>query len=54
MGIELTELALQAKIGVEWGFQGLLLMLSGTWSNQSAQITAATILTPAYVVLKLE
>ncbi|KAF8735635.1 hypothetical protein AX14_001756 [Amanita brunnescens Koide BX004] len=54
MGIELTELALQAKIGVEWGFQGLLLMLSGTWSNQSAQITAATILTPAYVVLKLD
>ena len=54
MGVDLTELALQSKIAIEWGLQGLALVFSGTWSSKSAQITASTILTPALVVFKLE
>lgn len=54
MGVDLTELALQAKIAIEWGLQGLALVFSGTWSSKSAQITASTLLTPGFVIFKLE
>lgn len=54
MGIDLTELALKAKIAIECGFQGLALVCSATWSSKSTQIAASTILTPALVALRLE
>lgn len=54
MGVILTELALEVKLTFELGFQGLLLVFSGSWSNDSAEITAQTILTPMAVLLQLE
>ncbi|KAF8345363.1 hypothetical protein F5887DRAFT_1158884 [Amanita rubescens] len=54
MGVVLTELALEVKFTFELGFEGLSLVFSGSWSNDSAEITAQTVLTPMAVFLQLE
>jgi hypothetical protein len=49
-----TELALQAKLGIEWGLTGLALMLTGTWQNESSELAASVGLNPQGVLMKLE
>jgi DnaJ family protein C protein 11 len=49
-----TELALQAKLGIEWGFTGLALMLTGTWQNESSEFAASVGLNYQGVLMKLE
>ncbi|KAK2461004.1 hypothetical protein APHAL10511_006945 [Amanita phalloides] len=53
-GVTLTELSLQLKIGFELGLDGLSWAFTGSWSNESAEIMAATIWSPMAVVLKLD
>lgn len=53
-GILFTELALQVKVGLELGVSGLAWLFSGSWSNQTSEISATTYLNPLGVVLKLE
>lgn len=49
-----AELALQAKLGVEWGLTGLALMLTGTWQNDSSEVAASVGLDAQGVMMKLE
>ncbi|KIM85726.1 hypothetical protein PILCRDRAFT_5383 [Piloderma croceum F 1598] len=49
-----TELALQAKLGIEWGLTGLALMLTGTWQNESSEVAASVGLNPQGVLMKLD
>jgi len=49
-----TELALQAKLAIEWGFTGLGLMLTGTWQNESSELAASVGLSAEGVLMKLE
>ncbi|KAF8633059.1 hypothetical protein AX15_001536 [Amanita polypyramis BW_CC] len=53
-GVTFSELSLQLKIGFELGLEGLSWVFNGSWSNESAEIAAATILNPMGVVLKLD
>ncbi|PFH47088.1 hypothetical protein AMATHDRAFT_77369 [Amanita thiersii Skay4041] len=53
-GITLTELSLQIKTGFELGLEGLTLLFTGSWSNDSVEISASTIMNPMGVVLKLD
>lgn len=49
-----TELALQVKLGLEWGLRGLALMLTGAWENGSSEIAASVGLNADGVIMKLE
>jgi hypothetical protein len=49
-----TELALQAKLGLELGLTGLALMLTGVWKNESSEIAASVGLDARGVLMKLE
>ncbi|KIL63513.1 hypothetical protein M378DRAFT_25009 [Amanita muscaria Koide BX008] len=53
-GVTFTELSLQLKIGFELGLEGLTWLFTGSWSNESSEITATTMLNPVGVVLKLD
>ncbi|KAF8634816.1 hypothetical protein AX17_004068 [Amanita inopinata Kibby_2008] len=53
-GITLAELSLQLKLGFELGLEGLSWLLTGSWSNESAEISATAILNPVGVVLKVD
>lgn len=49
-----NELSLQAKLVVELGFGGLALMVTGTWQNESSEISASVGLDLRGVLMKLE
>lgn len=53
-GIIFAELALQLKVGFELGLGGLSWLFTGSWSNESAEITATTVLNSMGVILKLD
>ena len=53
-GVTLAELSFQLKVGFELGLEGISWLFTGSWSNESAEVTATTILNPMGVVLKLE
>jgi hypothetical protein len=49
-----TELALQAKLGIEMGLAGWSLMLTGIWHNEWSELAASVGLNTRGVLLKLE
>ena len=53
-GVTFSELSLQLKIGLELGLEGISWLFSGSWSNELVEISAATVLNPMGVVLKLD
>lgn len=53
-GVTFSELALQLKLAVEYGFNGIHYICSGSWSNDNTQINASTHLNPMGVVVQLE
>ncbi|RDB30274.1 DnaJ subfamily C member 11 [Hypsizygus marmoreus] len=53
-GVTFTELALQLKLGLQYGLEGLSWVCSGTWSSPTTSFTAATHLNVMGVVLSLE
>jgi DnaJ homolog subfamily C member 11 len=48
------ELALQVKLGIEWGFTGLAMMLTGAWQHESTEIAASVGLNAQGVLMNLE
>ena len=53
-GVTFSELALQLKLGVEFGLSGIQYLFSGSWSNGVTQISASTHLNPMGIVMELE
>jgi hypothetical protein len=53
-GVTFSELALQLKLGLECGFSGIQYVCSGSWSNDTTQISASTVLSPMGIVVQLE
>ena len=53
-GVTFSELALQLKLAVEYGFNGFHYICSGSWSNDNTLISASTHLNPMGVVVQLE
>lgn len=53
-GVTLSELAVQLKLGIECGLSGIQYVCSGSWSNDTTQISASTILSQMGIVVKLE
>jgi len=48
------ELALQVKLGIEWGFTGLAMMLTGAWQHESTEIAASVGLNAQGVLMNLD
>lgn len=53
-GVAFTELALQLKVGLDCGLAGLVWIFSGSWSNETSQVSATTIVNAGGVVLNIE
>jgi len=53
-GVTFSELALQVKLGLEFGLNGLAWMCGGSWANDTSEVAATVNLSHSGVVMTLE
>lgn len=53
-GLDFTELALQAKLALEYGLTGLELIITGAWQGESSEFAASVGLNSAGILMRLE